>query len=81
MKVGGEACKYSFEKDMFRLSKKFSDVVFRLHGDGDESDDFWIEYWQNGKVQDAPARIEYDDFDPKKLKDKSVEFVKQELSK
>jgi hypothetical protein len=58
---------YSHEEDMRELSKKYPDLVFQIKGEGEESGDLWIEYYKNGKMQEAPAKIVYDDFDETKL--------------
>lgn len=58
---------YDWEEDMLLLSKRFPDVLFYLHGDGENSTDLWDAYFLGGKVQHCPAEIKYDDFDPLKL--------------
>lgn len=32
---------YDWQKDMEKLAKKFPNILFLLHGDGEESDDIW----------------------------------------
>lgn len=59
---------YENEDDMKELSKSFSDVVFELYGEGEESGDLWLSYHKNGKVQRENAKIVYADFDENKLK-------------
>lgn len=64
-----ESCKwYEHEKHMKDFSKKHPETVFVLHGEGEESGDIWYKYFHNGKMQEARAKITYDDYDPKKLK-------------
>lgn len=58
--------KWYEEKDhMYSLSKQFPQVIFHLHGEGENSDDVWEEHWQNGCVQTCVA--EFPPFDPKKM--------------
>ena len=40
-----EAKWYDWESDMSLLSKRFPDVLFCLHGDGEDSDDKWDAYF------------------------------------
>lgn len=63
-----EAKWYDWESDMSLLSKRFPDVLFCLHGDGEDSDDKWDAYFLNGMRQLCPAVITYDSFDPTKLR-------------
>lgn len=64
-----DSCKwYDHEEDMVRLSKKFPDVVFELHGEGEESGDIWVKYFKNGKKQVVKAELKFAPFDEKKLK-------------
>lgn len=58
---------YDYEKDMVALSARFPEVLFTLHGKGEDSEDLWYAYFLNGKVQHCPAQIIYDDFDPTKM--------------
>ena len=64
----GEYIKWeNHENNMKTVSKKFKDVLFILSGEGEEAGDLWKEYYMNGKVQVAEAKIEFDSFDPSKL--------------
>lgn len=63
---------YDWEEDMILLSRKFNDVLFMLHGDGEDSEDLWDAYFLDGKIQVCPGRIVYDDFDPGKLEEKDI---------
>lgn len=57
---------YSQEEDMWHLSKQFPDVMFVLFGDGEDGDDQWREYWQNGSMQHCHAEIP--PYDPAKMR-------------
>lgn len=59
---------YSHNEDMRKISSEVNDVVFRLKGYGEESEDIWIEYYLNGKSQRCEAKISFDEFDISKLK-------------
>ena len=66
---GGESCKWYDHKDAMKvLSEKFPSVLFTLSGEGEESGDLWVEYWHNGRVQVAKAKVTYEPFDPNRLK-------------
>lgn len=38
---------YEYEDDMHKIAKKFPQYKFRLHGQGEDSDDFWDKYFFN----------------------------------
>ena len=57
---------YDHDKDMIKISAMFPDIVFCLHGEGEEHDDLWNAYYSNGKSETCRARIVYDD--PKTIK-------------
>lgn len=59
---------YGHEEDMKRLSKKFPNTVFVLHGEGEENDDVWYKYFKNGKMQDCYVKSTFDEYDEEKLK-------------
>lgn len=64
-----EFCKwYESSKDIKKFSKKYSNLLFTLSGDGEQSGDIWKEYIVNGKSQECKAKITFDDFDESKLK-------------
>lgn len=44
---------YNSEDDMYRISKEFPNLVFHLHGDGEESGDIWERHWHDGLVQEC----------------------------
>lgn len=58
---------YDNENDMLLLSKEFPDVLFKLHGEGEDNEDIWNKYFMNGKMQYCPAKIVYEPFDKNKL--------------
>ena len=62
-----EAKWYDYEHDVKMLSLNFPNRVFILEGEGEESNDMWIAYFMNGKVQHEKAKITYNYFDPNKL--------------
>lgn len=39
---------YECEEDMVKLSKEFPEMVFEIVAYGEDSDDFWREYFKNG---------------------------------
>lgn len=64
-----ESCKwYEHETDVRRLSKLFPNVLFTLHGEGEENDDIWNKYFLNGKMQVEKAKIQIAPFDAGLLK-------------
>ena len=67
---------YDWEEDMILLSRKFPDVLFKLNGSGEDSEDLWEAYFLNGRVQICPGRIVYDDFNLLKLIEKSTKQTK-----
>lgn len=56
---------YDQEDDMFVLSRAFPEVLFCLWGSGDNCEDLWEEYWQNGRFQLCLAEIP--PYDPQKM--------------
>lgn len=58
---------YDYNQDMLLLSKKFPEVLFYLHGEGDNEEDLWDAYYQNGKVQNCHAEIIYPPYDENKM--------------
>ncbi len=58
---------YDHEDDMKQFSKKYPDVLFELHGEGEETGDIWNKYFMNGKMQKSKAKITFDEFNPLKL--------------
>lgn len=63
-----EAKWYEAEEDLREISKEFPEVLFELHGEGEEVGDIWNRYFKNGKVQRCHAEIVIPPFDESKLK-------------
>lgn len=66
--MGGLAKWYECFEDMKDFSLKFPGVVFKMHGEGEETGDLWDAYFKNGKGQECRADIIYPDYDEEKLK-------------
>lgn len=62
----GECKWYDHEKDMHEFSKKYPETLFILKGVSEDNEQ-WIKYFLNGKLQFAPAKITFDEFDESKL--------------
>lgn len=60
---------YEWEEHMLRISAMLPDLLFTLHGQGEEPGDIWNAYFLGGKIHWAPAQIVLPDFDPSKLCD------------
>lgn len=58
---------YDCSQDMCALSYRFPGVIFTLYGDGEDSEDLWVEYFLDGLSQHEAAEIVYGRFDPSKL--------------
>lgn len=64
----GLACEWeSHEDDMKAFSRHFTKYVFILYGEGESNKDMWFKYFKNGKMQVAPAKIKFDNYDEKLL--------------
>ena len=63
-----ESCKwYDHEKELREFSTRYPDLIFKLHGEGEEAGDLWDEWYKDGKMQKGKAIITYPDFDQSKL--------------
>ncbi|MEO8168299.1 MAG: hypothetical protein ABI623_08630 [bacterium] len=58
---------YDHRTELLEFSKSNPDALFVLYGDGESGEDSWYSYFRNGNVQNAPVRLEYDEFDESKL--------------
>lgn len=58
---------YDWEQDLRLLSKRFPNVLFCLHGEGEQGDDLWDAYFLDGRAQMCKAVITYPDFNPNLL--------------
>lgn len=64
-----DSCKwYEHTEDMLKLSKKHPSILFKLHGEGEETGDIWNKWFLNGKMQVCLAEIVIPDFNPTLLK-------------
>lgn len=59
---------YDHDQEMLLLSGKFPDVVFKLHGEGEEHGDFWDAYYKDGKMCRYALPRKLPPFDPNDLK-------------
>lgn len=60
---------YNAVDEIAVFSKLYPEILFTLHGEGDNNGDLWNVYIVNGLIQDAPAKPIYPKFDPLKLKE------------
>jgi len=58
---------YDHEGDLKEFSLKYPEVIFTLIGKKEESEDFWITYFKDGKMQHCPGILTYEPYDEKKL--------------
>ncbi|MFW6026166.1 MAG: hypothetical protein ACOCRX_07470 [Candidatus Woesearchaeota archaeon] len=56
------------ENDMRELSKYLPGYIFTLKIVDEETENIWIKYFKDGKMQASKARIEFDPYDENKLK-------------
>lgn len=59
---------YDHEEQMKFFSLKYPDILFTLHGEGEDSGDVWMKYFKAGKMQVAKAKITFDEFDERSMK-------------
>jgi hypothetical protein len=65
--AGNESRWYEHCKDMKEFSALHPNILFTIHGEGEETGDLWTEYFLGGKCQVAKAEVKIAPFDPKKL--------------
>lgn len=58
---------YEHEEEMREISRAFPHILFKLHGEGEETGDIWNEYYRDGKMQRCNAEIIIPPFDENKL--------------
>lgn len=63
-----EAKWYDHEEHMRNYSKAHPTTLFTLTGNGEETDDNWIEYHRNGKMQRCDGEIVYPKFNEGEMK-------------
>ena len=63
-------CPFSISDDMIALSLSFPSLTFRVTSKGERDDDYWRQYFVNGKTCVCPGKIEitYTPSDPRNLK-------------
>jgi hypothetical protein len=49
----------SIDEIMKSYSKRFPNYVFSIHGEGDESGDFWYSHYCQGRMQYCPVQLKY----------------------
>lgn len=54
---GSEHKWYNHQEDMIKLSKEYPDIVFILDGEGEDREDIWRLYVQNGEWEEVRAMI------------------------
>lgn len=63
----GEWRWYGHEDDMAELSERFPDVLFKLHGEGENRDDVWDKYFVGGELVEKVYAVMFMPV-PKKVK-------------
>ena len=59
---------YNWAEDMRIFSQRHPTTLFTLNGIGEESEDIWRAYIQNGKMQVSKAILVFEPFDESKMK-------------
>lgn len=66
--ISGDSLKwYDHDEDCAAMSLRFPGVVFKLHGEGEETGDMWDAYYCDGLCQICRAKFVFPEFDPNKL--------------
>jgi len=68
--LGSEGKWYEYKDDMLEVSRAFPGILITLHGQGEEWDDIWQQYFLNGKTyqETAKIKIEFDELQSDQLK-------------
>ena len=63
-------CPFDVANDMIALSRSFPSLTFRITSKGECDDDYWRQYFVNGKTCTCPGKIEitYTPYNPHNLK-------------
>lgn len=48
---------YNHEETLVKISLKYPEYIFKLHGVGENEGDLWDKYFKNGKIQRCVAEI------------------------
>lgn len=59
---------YESTEDMAKMTLAFPNILFKMHGEGEEAGDLWDCYYKNGKHQYCPGIITYESFNENKLR-------------
>lgn len=60
---------FGHDGDMLEISRKFPQVLFSLHGEGESNDDIWESHYLDGKTYTQHAIITIPPFNPALLKE------------
>lgn len=60
---------FGHDDDMLEISRKFPQVLFSLHGEGESNGDIWESHYLGGKTYTQPAIITIPPFNPNLLKE------------
>lgn len=60
---------YDHNEDMLLLSTRFPNILFSLHGYGEDSGDIWLNYFKAGRVMYEGLKLIQQDFDENQLSD------------
>lgn len=58
---------YDCEDHMREFSKRYPEVLFTIHGSGEDSGDIWDLHAKNGKLQMCQAEFVIPEYDPEKM--------------
>lgn len=67
LEYGEEMKWYDNKKDMTELSRRFPEILFKIHCSGEDGDE-WINYFMNGTSTTCQGVMTFEEFDPKNLK-------------